>query len=326
MIYICQQPRIIYYAWMLEAMLYQAEKIEMDLSEFHILCGYSPLRNDLSNRSDVVEMYNSLEKRFPDANFFYYEDTREPITYIPSIIPHLLKKHYEKHRWLEKATVFHMDCDAIFTKKPDYSDLEADDYCYVSNSKSFINYDYINYNRPADLYEGMCNIVGIDPEIPKRENEHSGGSQYIFKGLNAEYWDKVERDSVNLYKFFQETEPTRNATIPGYYGIQQFAAGMWAFLWNVWLWNKEVRITPRLDFCWSTDLMQRWNDTEIFHNAGCTDDKARNFNLFYKGYYTNSLPYHDVMNKEYNPDYANYNYVQLLRECAKNTCLINNLL
>lgn len=322
MIYICQHPRIIYYAWMVEAMLYQGEKIGMDLSSMHILCGYSPIANDLSNRPDVVEMWRNLERRFPEANFFYYEDSRDPITYIPSIIPHLLKKHFRQHRWLEKETVFLHDCDMIFTKKPDYSDLENDNINWMSDSRSFINYDYINHNRPEDLYLGMCDVVGIDPEIPKRENDNSGGSQYIYKGVTSEFWAKVERDSVNLHKFFQETEPIRNQTIPGYYGIQQFAAGMWAFLWNIWFFGGKTGVTKRLDFCWGTDLVEKWNETEIFHNAGATETISNTNNLFYKGFYTNKLPYEDIRKREYNPLYASSKYVELLRECSENTCLI----
>lgn len=325
MIYISQSPRIIYFAWQVEVMLYANKKVGMDLSKFHILAGYSHLENDLSNRADVVEMWNNLQKRFPEANFFFYEDTRDPIVYIPSIIPHLLKKHFRANPWLENEVVFLHDCDMIFTKKPDYSDLENDEYYYMSDVRGYISYDYINHNRPYDLYEGMCKIVGIDPEIPKREKDNSGGAQYIYKGINADYWDKVEHDGDELYKFFQRTEPVRNATIPGYYGIQQFTAGMWAFLWNIWLIGGETRITPRLSFCWGTDLIKRWEETEIFHNAGCTSDKSKSHNLFYKGFYTTTLPYEDIMKKEYNPEYASSKYVEIMRECAQNSCLVKNI-
>ena len=289
----------------------------MDLSQFHYLCGYSFNKNDLTNREDVIHLYQRLEAAYPEANFYYYQDTRNPIIYVPSIIPHLYKKHYALNRWLEKETIFCCDSDMIFTKLPEFSELLDDKVCYMSDSRNFINYDYINYNRPPDLYEGMCSIVCIDKQIPIQMNDKSGGSQYIMKTGSYDFWDKVERDSNSLFKFFQDTEPERYKRVEKYYGIQQFTASMWAWLWNIWLFGYDTAITKKLDFCWGTDTIDRWHKTSIFHNAGVTKDKSITHRLFYKANYMNHHPYLDVTLKQYNEDYASNEYVKIIREVSQ---------
>lgn len=325
MIHLVAQPRIPYYAWQIEVQLYQHKKLGLDLSKFHYLCAYSFQQNDLTNRQDVVHLFQRLEKQYPEAKFFYYQDTRNPITYIPSIIPHLYKKHYALNKWLEKETVFCCDCDMIFTKVPDFSELTKDRVCYMSDSRNFINYDYINYNRPPDLYDGMCEIVGIDPQIPKQMNNKSGGSQYIMKFGSYDFWEKVERDSNSLFKFFQDTEPERYKRIPNYYGIQQFTSSMWAWLWNTWVWGYDTDITKKLDFCWGSDGIERWNQTSIFHNAGVTKETSTTHRLFYKANYINRLPYDDVLMTTFNSAYASSKYAELIKEVAE-TSVIKNMI
>ena len=72
---------------------------------------------------------------------------------------------------------------------------------YLSDTNSYLNYDYIQ-QKGNHVYEKMCEIIGIDKLIPKLMNSNSGGAQYIVKNTTYEFWNKVELDSVNLYKYF----------------------------------------------------------------------------------------------------------------------------
>ena len=166
--------------------------------------------------------------------------------------------------------------------------------------------------------EKNCNAAN---EAIKYKDD-SGGSQYIFKGVDHRFWHKVETDSENLYKYFQISEPKRVEKDPSYYGIQQFTAGMWGMLWNCWFYDLPVKITPRLDFCWGTDPIDKWDKCDIFHNAGVTHEIGVKHNIFYKGAYTGTLPYNDVLNTEYNKEFGSWHYTNVIKEVAKNSCLL----
>jgi hypothetical protein len=321
MLYICTQPRISYYAWHLEVMLTNFKQVGILDDKIHVLLSVSKDPNDRTNSSDTILMYNKLKEKFNTISFFEYIDSRVSPVYIPSVISNTVKQHYKANPWLEKEAVFLHDCDMIFTKPVDFSDLEQDNINYVSNSKGFIDSDYI-LHRGRDLFEDMCDIIGIDYETPVKYKEDSGGSQYIFKGTDYKFWHKVETDSENLYKYFQASEPKRLEKDPSYYGIQQFTAGMWGMLWNCWFYDLPVKITPRLDFCWGTDPIAKWDKCDIFHNAGVTQSIGANHNIFYKGAYTNALPYNDVLNTEYSNEFGSWHYTNLIRNVAKSSCLV----
>lgn len=318
--YICTQPKIIYYAWHLEVMLTNFKSVGIPDSDIHVLLSISKDQNDKTNSQETTLMYNKLKEKFNNISFFEYKDTRVMPTYIPSVIMNTVKQHYKAYPYLQNESVFLHDCDMIFTKQVDFSDLEKDNINYVSDSKGFIWSDYI-LEKGQDVYDDMCDIVGLDYSIPIKHRLNSGGSQYIFKGTDYKFWQKVESDSVALYDYFQKSEPLRVQKNPSYYGIQQFTAGMWGMLWNCWYHDLEVEITPRLDFCWGTDPIEKWDKCDIFHNSGVTHEIGLTHKIFYKGAYTDRLPYEDVLNTEYNPLFGSYNYIKIIKKVALNTCL-----
>ena len=320
MIYICTQPKILYYAWHLEVMLTNFKSVGIPDDKIHVLLSVSKDQSDKTNLPETKQMFERLKEKFNNIAFFEYTDTRVMPTYIPSVIMNAVKQHYKAYPYLQMENVFLHDCDMIFTKPVDFTDLEQDDSCYVSDSKSFIWSDYI-LEKGQDLYEDMCDIVGLDYSVPIKNRLHSGGSQYIFKNTDYKFWQKVESDSVALFDYFQKSEPLRVQKNPSYYGIQQFTSGMWGMLWNCWYYDLDVKITPRLDFCWGTDPIEKWSRCEIFHNSGVTYDIGKNHNIFYKGAYTDTLPYQDVMNTEYSQAFGSYNYTNLIRQVGLTTCL-----
>jgi hypothetical protein len=290
-------------------------------NKIHVLLSVSKDPNDKTNREDIILMYNKLKEKFNNISFFEYKDSRVLPTYIPSVISNTVKQHYKAYPWLENESVFLHDCDMIFTKPVNFTELEKDNICYMSDSKGFIFSDYI-LPKGRDLYEDMCDIVGIDYETPIKYNNDSGGSQYIFKGTDYKFWHKVEMDSEMLYKYFKASEPKRLEKDPTYYGIQQFTAGMWGMLWNCWYFDLPVKITPKLDFCWGTDPIEKWDRCDIFHNSGVTQEVGTKHNIFYKGAYTDSLPYNDILSTEYSKEFGSWHYTNLVREVTSNTCLL----
>ncbi len=145
------------------------------------------------------------------------------------------------------GTVFLHDSDIVLTKPPKFDDMIKGNSWYLSNTKFYINYDYI-IGKGDHTYKKMCEIVGIDPLIPKLLNNNSGGAQYIVKNTTYEFWDKVETDSINLYKYFCDTEHLHVKKTEYDYPIQKWTAGMWSLLWNAWLAGHETIVDERLDF------------------------------------------------------------------------------
>jgi len=315
--YICVQPRIKYYAWQLEVVINNFLKHGINMNKLEILMAINP--NDQTSSEENIELFRKLAEKYNFVRFFFYQDTREDMGYIPSIYFNILKHHLHEFPELENDALFLFDSDTIFTKHLDLSDMLRDDKWYLSDTVSYIGYKYIESKiQPNyDVYNGMCNIVGLDPLIPKLMNSQSGGAQHIVKNTNYAYWDKVEKDSIKLYKYFCEIESNYQKNHDGDYPIQKWTAGMWSLLWNAWLFGHETSVDKRLDFCWATDPISYWEERSIYHNAGVTCACGGNF---YKGAYTNDIPYNkDLRIKNTN---CNYNYYQEILEVEKKTCLI----
>jgi hypothetical protein len=145
----------------------------------------------------------------------------------------------------------------------------------------------------------MCDIVGVEPSIVKKNDVNSGGAQYVLKKQDWYMWYKIYRESNGLYDKlmrFQRKYPIS----PG--EIQFWTAEMWSVLWNQWWWNKETRLSKELDFCWATDNISLCDTHPILHMAGVTENLKTT--LFYKGDYINNNPLDMLKN-----DIEYFNYV-----------------
>jgi hypothetical protein len=301
--YICAQPAITYYVWQVEVMINNFIKHKVNPSDIHILLG---IQNDI-----IPEDWKILQNHYKEVGFYFYNDTRTDLSYIPSLYFHLLSKHLTQYPHLQESTLFTHDSDIILTRPIEFGEMLSTKKWYISDTNAYINYDYIQ-QKGNDVYLGMCKIIGIDPLIPKLLNSHSGGAQYIVKNTTVEFWDKVERDSVTLYKWFCEIEPQYQKKHVNDYPIQKWTAGMWSYLWNGWLFGNETLVDKRLDFGWCTDGNAVIELRSILHNAGVT---SANEGMFYKGGYINHLPYGDVL--ELNEKRASSYYWNEVCETAK---------
>jgi|LakMenEpi03Aug12_release.lakeMendotaPanAssembly.Ray.scaffolds.fasta_scaffold168661_2 hypothetical protein len=314
--YICVQPRILYYAWQVEVMINNFIKHGISGNDIDILVAYNP--NDGTSTQESIDAWNKLANEYNYVRFFFYEDTRvSPIRYISSIRPNILKQHFQTFPELKDEVIFYHDCDIVFTKTPDFNNFLYDNIWYLSNTNSYINYDYI-ISKGQDVYDLMCKIIGIDPIIPRLMNSNSGGAQYILKNIDAEFWDKVEKDSEELYYQITQLNNQKKQEDPNYHELQIWCSDMWALLWNGWLRGNETKVIQELNFSWATDPISRWNETTIYHNAGVTCSCGRNF---YKSNYMNSLPY-DIKIEDYTQNNCNYNYVLEILETSQKSYLI----
>lgn len=312
--YICVQPRLLYYAWQVEVMLNNFLNNNISPYDIDVLVAWNP-NDDTNNIHNVIPWFK-LKEKYKNVNIIFYKDTRNNPQYISSIRPNILKQHFLLHPELKNETIFYHDCDILFTKPVDFSNLINDNIWYLSNTNSYINYEYI-VSKGKDIYDRMCNIIGINPLIPKLMNLNSGGAQYIMKNVDHKFWEKVENDSEELFKQITEINKINKIKDPNYHELQIWCADMWAVLWNAWLKGNETKVVPELDFCWATDNIKRWNEISIFHNAGVTPERK---DLFFKGDFINHLPYN--VENIFSSEYCSYNYFQEILKTKQTSCLI----
>jgi hypothetical protein len=312
--YVCVQPRLLYYAWQVEVMINNFISHGINPNNIDILVAWNP--NDLTNSPENIEIWNKLASHYNSVRFFFYQDSRQqPIHYISSIRPNILKQHFKAHPELVSEAIFYHDCDMVFTKPPNWNQFLNDDIWYLSNTNSYINYDYIK-SKGTDIYYQMCSIVGIEPIIPQLMNSNSGGAQYIMKNINHAYWNKVEKDSEQLYYQITQLNNQKKQDDPLHHPLQIWCADMWAVLWNGWLFGNETKVVSEMNFCWATDSKNRWEETTIFHNAGVTGPGK----YFYKGDYMNSLPYN--VENTVDEQFCSKLYYQEIKKVETKTCLI----
>jgi hypothetical protein len=314
--YICVQPRTLYYAWQVEVMINNFIKHGINPNNIDILVAWNPV--DATSYPENIEAWDKLASHYNTVRFFFYQDTRiQPIHYISSVRPNVLKQHFLRYPELEKEAIFYHDSDIVFTKTPNFDHLLNDDIWYLSDTNSYINYRYI-ISKGQDVYDEMCEIVGIDPVIPKLMNSNSGGAQYILKNVDAEYWRKVERNSEELFHRITNLNLQKKAQDPTHHELQIWCADMWAVLWNGWMRGNETKNVKDMDFSWATDPIARWDETAIYHNAGATCSCG---GLFYKANYMNTLPY-DLDMERLDKQRNCYNYVLEIQETKSKSCLI----
>ena len=109
--YICAQPASLYYAWQVEVMLNNFIANGIDLKNVDIVCG--KISDEVG--SDWIALQNGY-----NANFYFYEDTRDDKTYQPSLQAHILEKHWKANCILECTPIFFHDADFLFVRPFDF--------------------------------------------------------------------------------------------------------------------------------------------------------------------------------------------------------------
>ena len=236
---------------------------------------------------------------YPEVEFKFYKDEKNEVSnkigiYIPVIRPYCMKKWMKESPDNEHSTLFYCDSDILFMPSFNLDKFLDDGVNYLSNTNGYINATYFDSKikdvlpekleeyKKIDVLSEATSLVGISREIAEKNNEHSGGAQYLLKNTDYEFWNKVEEDclkvriylsSINKLYFKDESA-----------GFQGWCSDMFCVLWNLWARDMKTMVVKELDFAWSTDNVEKLNTMSILHNAGITQ-KEMDFPAFYKGAY-----------------------------------------
>jgi len=305
--FICAQPASDYYVWQVETLLNNFISVGINPNNVDIVCW--------KVNGVIPENWIKLANGYP-ARFFFYDDTRETRHYISSIRPNILKQHFQAFPELENEAILYHDCDIVFTKPIDWNQFLQDDKWYGSDCRWYIGHDYI-IGKGEDILDKMCEIVDIDKQLVKDNELNAIGAQYLMKGINAEYWARVEKDCERLFKEITDINNEKKAINPSYHELQIWCSDMWCVLWNGWKMGKETICHPSLEFAWATSTEADWDRLNIFHNAGVTDTAS---GLFYKALYINTLPYSETL--DIKEGTASKKYWEIIQETAKKSDLL----
>jgi hypothetical protein len=298
-VFVTAQPDVPYFHWQVELYIHNFTQLGINPEKIHIL--FSTIGENKPSSDGL-----NLKKYGVNVNF--YKDERNRKNYIPSIKPFLIYKWLEQYPKYGKCFFLH-DADIIFRKLPDFEKLLGDDISYISDTISYIGYNYIidcckryeNQHPNSEknqLISEMANIVGLDVEIIKENQLNSGGGQYLIKNTNYKLWEKIYMDCAPLYNQmlnYHRRFPINQGQ------IQFWTAEMWSLLWNLWKFNYKTKITEEFGFSWATDPIVVYNQKPILHMAGVTDDLKST--KFYKGDFINVNPIEKL--KE-SPNYFDY--------------------
>jgi hypothetical protein len=316
MIYLTAQPDRIKFYWQLRVQLANFMQMGINMNDVHVLVG-----QDLPEQSEQMK---SL--RDTGAQVFFYPYQKD-YRYLSSVRPHIIKQHYARFPELQAEYIFYMDSDVIFNRLPNYSKLDLDGSWYVSDTRSYISADYILRDGGPTILKDMCDIVGISPDIVKAREMQSGGCQYILTGVNAAYWEKVERDCIKLFisfpnywnpntKKYEGINAEKYAAL-GEGSVQIWCADMWSVLWNAWLLGKYTFITEEMNFSWGNNLIKEFYKRPLFHLAGVTNDSQNDPHAphFDKRIFENTVPFGTDLSNV-NPQSATYPYSQLIKQVS----------
>lgn len=312
MIFLSAQPDTLYFKWQLEVQLVNFKKHGITKEQIHVLVGYDPDKGLLPKFAELLVAFKEY------ALFFLYEDTRTNKLYASSLRPHIIKKHCQAYPKVCSEPIFYHDPDIIFRELPDFEAMCSPDdpNWYVSDTRTYISAEWLISTGRVVLQE-MCMAIDMDQSLVEQNSAHSGGAQYLMKGVNYQFWDRVEADCVKLYRhlsmhneryaqLYEEQTGQRDYQPP-----IAWCADMWAVLWNAFRLHYPVRIHDDLAFCWPKEEMRHWEQKKIFHNAGLGREHAHQH--FYKGDFEQLAPYHvnfDYVRKEY----CSWQYVLAVRE------------
>lgn len=303
--YISAQPATDYFSWQVEVYINNFLTLGIESESIQVIGAYD---------IEVSESWRKLESAYPKVGFFFYKDTREDKSYIPSIQPHVMAKHFEAFPELKKVAMFYHDCDFTFTKQFNFEPFLNDKIWYFSDTISYIGADYIK-SKSVNLFKKMCKLVGISPKTVEKNQANSGGAQKLMKGLTSKYWLEVEKNCISLFNDLGEVLLEKPEGDPN--TLQIWCASMWAELWTAFKFKHEVRVPKEFDFCWATCNAKRWDEVSFFHNAGVTDS---NSGMLFKADYINSLPY--KLNLSLDREKCSFFYYQQVNKAGRYSALI----
>ena len=308
--FVCAQPASTYYAWQVEVMLNNFQANGVNLNNVDIVCW--------KQNGEIPTEWSKLAEGYP-ARFFFYDDTRQTKHYISSIRPNILKQHWQKYPELEFDAIFYHDCDIIFSKPISEwisEDVIMDEEWYGSDTRWYIAHSYIK-GKGDDIIQKMCEIMEMNESLIEANEMNAIGAQYLMKGIDYEFWNRVEKDSELLFKQITDLNNIKKSEEPSYHELQIWCADMWAVLWGGWRRGAKTNCHPNFEFSWGTSTKDDYHRLNIMHNAGVT---APNMGLFYKAQFMHGLPYNAEL--DINPSTASSVYWEWIKSTASKSVLL----
>lgn len=327
-------PNDAYFVWQLRVQLYNFRKLGYS-DKYRILVWKHD--NRLNNET-FQDQWDQLQKDYPEAKFFFYEDTTgelhkmiQTYNYIPLLRPWLLHKHFTENPDLVNDAIFYLDSDVVFTKYLDFSPFLDDEICYLSNTRSYISAEYFDSKvkdvlpnklelyKEIDVLDGACALVGITRKVAEDNQEGSGGAQYLLKNIDARFWEEVFLACIQIgvylrsinRRFFENEDK----------GFQSWCRDMWAVLWNIWRRGMKTVCPNELEFAWATDDISKWDRVYLYHDAGASTRPVREgHRLFHKRdpeYINNYTTPFEADLSYVSEEYCSKNYVREIESAAK---------
>ena len=327
--FLCVQPDDPYYIWQVHLWLENLKGLgKIDKA---IVLIFVPKFREYNNK------WQKLMDLYPEVTFKVYKDEHNISkmlgVYIPILRPYTLWRYWTEFPDMKEKAVFYYDNDVLLTDKFNIDEFIQDDVCYVSDTNSYINASYFDSKvkdvlpekleayKTIDVLSDTTKIVGVTREIAEKNNQHSGGAQYLLKNITVDFWDGMITNTLSIRMSLQQVNKLYFENENK--GFQSWCADMWALLWGLWQEGKEVKVIREMDFAWAPDPIEKLNTHFIYHNAGITGETMGGVPYFYKGkYHTGLNPFADsqietVMNNEQSKKKCTWYYTNALNELGK---------
>jgi len=291
MIFISAQPDEYYFLWQLKLQIFNFSSLGIKPDCIHVLICYDA-KKGLSEECQKLFFKNT------QATFFAYEDTRYSDNYTPSLRPHIIAKHFHAHPSLQESDIFYHDSDIVFSSLPDFDSLIYDKAWYASDTKSYLDSNYIKTSAGELIFEKMCDIVGVNTLLVERNDLNAGGAQYLMKNVSVEFWLKVEHDCERMFDLLNYHNGIEGFCRRDFQDkrIQSWCTDMWCIWFNALYFNKDFKVHKELNFSWAGSNIQLWEENKILHYTGAGADK-NNKAIFRKTDYMHSEPFDDDLSQ-----------------------------
>jgi len=258
--FICAQPDQPLFIWQLKTLIGSMMGQNIAKEHIHLLVLLEPAALPSAEMKEL-EGY---------AKVYYYHERAEGRIYLASSKPYLFARFWEQFPENKHRHFMFVESDMLVYKVPD---LPMDHNWYWSDASNFLE---------SNQYEHM---LGYPPIAGPAFGFHGYG-----RGVDADFWYKVEKESIELFLKMN---------------MEQTPCNRWICEMRAWMWNSAQRfnniISPQLIF----------NDGYGPRKKGATLYHQLAKKVFSKRDYTYAPPF--SLEISANPNFCVYDYLQAIR-------------
>lgn len=258
--FICAQPDQPLFIWQLKTLIGSMITLNIPKEQIHLLVLLEP---EASPSPEIMELEGY-------ANVYYYHERPEGRIYPASSKPYLFARFWEQFPEYQQRHFMFVESDMLVYKIP-Y--LPKDDNWYWSDASKFLE---------VGEYEHM---LGYEPI-----NSPAFGFHCYGKGVDADFWYKVEKESIELFIKMN---------------LEETLCNRWICEMRAWMWNSAQRFNNII----SSELI--FNDGYGPRKRGATLYHQLAKKVFSKRDYTHTPPF--SLEITANPDFCVYDYLQAIR-------------